>query len=115
MQRFSEIFIEAEKTEWIPAGEGMQRKILAFNNSIMMVLVDFQAGATGYLHTHPHDQVSYVVSGKFVITIGESKKELKAGDSFLMQSGVEHGVHAIEQGQLLDVFAPYREDFLPQL
>jgi quercetin dioxygenase-like cupin family protein len=64
------------------------------------------------LHSHPHIQVSYIVEGRFEVTIGEVTQVVEAGGSFIVPTGVEHGVVALEAGRLVDVFTPHRADFL---
>lgn len=105
-------FIEYEKTGWEKAGEGLKRKILGFDDQIMMVLVDFEKGAVGSIHKHPHRQVSYIAKGKFETVIEGIRKILKEGDSFFVPPDAEHGVKCLEKGILIDVFSPSREDFL---
>ena len=49
----------------IPLGGGTARRILSHNESLMAVEVSFETGSEGALHTHPHTQMSYVLSGSF--------------------------------------------------
>jgi quercetin dioxygenase-like cupin family protein len=53
-----------------------------------------------------------VVSGKFEFTIGGEKKIVSAGDTMLKKDGVEHGCVCLEEGILLDIFTPMREEFV---
>jgi len=108
----SNLFIEDDNVEWENAGPRVRRKLLAYDKNIMMVKVEFQKGAVGYVHKHLHSQVSYVVSGKFEVQIGDEKKILKSGDCYFIPSNIEHGAVNLEQGVLIDVFSPMREDFL---
>jgi quercetin dioxygenase-like cupin family protein len=101
-------------TEWEAAGEGIRRKVLCYDNGVMIVRVAFEAGAVGTLHSHPHIQCSMVESGVFDITIAGEKQRLQAGDSFLVPSEAVHGAVAIEPGVLVDVFTPMRDDFVAQ-
>ncbi|MFW5781178.1 MAG: cupin domain-containing protein [Bacteroidota bacterium] len=78
----------------------------------MMVEVLFEKDSEGALHEHPHHQVSYVKEGTFEVTIGIESLILKEGDSFIVPTGIKHGVKALEEGCLIDVFNPQREDFL---
>ncbi len=112
MSESSKVFVIDSGAEWENADEGVKRKILGYDKNIMMVKVKFQKGAVGYLHKHPHTQVSYIASGKFEIQIGNEKKVLNEGDCYFIPSGVEHGAVNLEPGILIDVFAPFREDFL---
>ncbi|MDP2037520.1 MAG: cupin domain-containing protein [Ignavibacteria bacterium] len=105
-------YIYYNECEWETIGDGVRRKIMGYNNDLMLVLVDFKKGAVGYAHKHYHSQVSYLVSGSFEVTIGAEKKIQKAGDVFFIDSNVNHGVLALEDSSLVDVFSPHREDFL---
>ena len=78
----------------------------------MMVRVKFEKGAIGSEHSHPHTQTSYVISGKFEITIDGDKQVLKAGDGFFVEPNLVHGAICLEEGELIDTFSPWREDFL---
>lgn len=93
-------------------GEGVKRKILSYTDELMCVENHFETGSVGALHHHPHTQITYVVSGRFEFTIGGEKKIVSAGDSMLKKDSVEHGCVCLEEGILLDIFSPMREDFL---
>ena len=105
-------FVQAEKIEWENADSGVERKILSYDDQIMMVCVRFEKGAIGSLHKHFHRQVSYIQTGRFEITIDCHKQILEQGDSFFVAPDLLHGVIALEKGVLIDVFTPARMDFL---
>lgn len=94
------------------AGEGVVRRVLSYTDELMVVENRFQKGAVGALHHHPHTQITYVVSGQFEFEIAGEKKIVKAGDSMLKRDGIVHGCVCLEEGVLLDVFAPMRKDFV---
>lgn len=110
----SPIFIQDKNIPWEETGEGVRRKIMAYDNNLMLVKVDFKKGAIGNLHHHPHVQLSYVEAGAFEVEIGGEKKLLKAGDVFHVPSNAVHGVVCLEEGVLIDIFNPMREDFIPK-
>ncbi len=112
MKHESDKFIFSKNLEWEEVAPGMKRKILGFNDQIMMVKVHFDKGGVGVIHKHPHSQTTYVVSGKFEVTIGQEKKILEGGDAFYIPPHIEHGAVCLEEGILIDVFSPVREDFL---
>ena len=97
-----------------PAGEGVTRRLLAYTDELMCVENTFQTGAVGSLHSHPHTQITYVVSGRFSFTIDGVVHEVGPGDTMLKTDGVVHGCTCLEAGVLLDIFTPMREDFLPK-
>ena len=95
-------------------GGGNTRRILAWNDDLMLVEVGFDAGTVGVTHSHPHTQSSYVLSGRFEYMIEDETVEIGPGDSVIVPSGKLHGTVCIEAGKLLDVFTPARQDFLKQ-
>jgi quercetin dioxygenase-like cupin family protein len=105
---------------WVPhaqtlaqsGGEGVTRRILAYNDGLMCVENTFETGAVGALHSHPHTQITYVVSGKFTFTIDGVTKTVAKGDTMLKTDSVVHGCTCLEAGILLDIFTPMREDFV---
>lgn len=112
MRYFSEAFITENTTAWENVAPGMKRKIMSFDDHLMLVKVVFEAGGIGVLHQHVHSQTSYVESGEFEVTIGDETKVLRTGDVFYVQPNVIHGAKALTDGVLLDMFSPVREDFL---
>jgi quercetin dioxygenase-like cupin family protein len=106
------MFVESENIKWEAVAGGVQRKILGYDEKIMMVKVDFKKGGIGALHKHPHSQVTFLAKGVFEVQIGEEKKILKEGDCFYIPPDVIHGAVTLEDGLLIDVFSPMREDFL---
>lgn len=93
-------------------GLGVSRKILAHEGGMTMVEVSFNKGAEGAIHSHIHEQVSYILKGSFQIDIEGEKEILKTGDTFYVKPNLLHGVLALEDSIILDVFTPQREDFL---
>ena len=105
-------FVLTENTAWETVAEGVRRQILGHGADLMMVRVEFEKGAVGALHHHPHRQVTYVASGAFDASVDGSTRRLVAGDCFYVATDLVHGVVAVESGTLIDVFTPARDDFL---
>ena len=105
-------FVETATIPWHDLGAGVRRKILSYDDQVMLVHVDFETGAIGQPHRHPHLQCSIVENGVFDVTIDGSTRRLAAGDSFFVPTNVLHGVVNIEAGRLIDTFTPMREDFV---
>ncbi|MBC7887792.1 MAG: cupin domain-containing protein [Ferruginibacter sp.] len=107
------LFIEDADLVAEDLGEGVCRKIIAYDDRLMLVKVIFEKGATGKVHQHYHTQISYIEKGVFEVTINEEKKVLAAGGSFYVPPDAPHGVLCLEAGVLIDMFSPLREDFIP--
>ncbi len=95
-----------------PAEPGVTRQVLGHDAQLMMVRVTFDAGAVGYVHAHPHRQVTYVERGRFRFMLDGSETEMSAGDCWFVPPEAPHGAVALEAGALIDVFTPARLDFL---
>lgn len=93
-------------------GGGVSRRVLAYQDGLMIVEVNFEKGGVGTVHTHPHLQNTYVKSGRFRFTIDGKDVEVAAGDTIAFPADIPHGTLCIEAGTLLDIFAPMREDFV---
>lgn len=95
-------------------GDGLNRQVFGYNDSIMLVKVEFDVGAVGAVHAHPHSQVTYVESGEFDVIIDGVETRLGPGDSFYVEPHLDHGAVCRKAGVLIDVFSPVREDFLDE-
>lgn len=93
---------------------GVQRRVLAYCDEMMCVENQFETGAVGALHQHPHTQITYVAGGSFEFTIGDTTKIVHKGDTLLKQDGVIHGCVCLSKGVLLDFFTPMRADFVEE-
>lgn len=105
-------FVEDDSMNWEIVAPGMKRKIMAYDNSLMLVKVAFEKGGIGTVHQHYHSQISYVAKGVFEVEVDGVKKVLKAGDVFYAAPNFWHGAVCLEEGLLIDVFSPMREDFI---
>lgn len=105
---FFDSLIESQQVE-----DGIVRKIKAYNDQMMLVELQFSEGAVGDMHTHMHTQLTYCLEGSFEFNIDGDINIINSGDSICMPSDSYHGCKLLsKQGRLLDIFTPYREDFL---
>ena len=112
MKNESKRFVLASEANDEDMGGGIVRRIMGYNDSLMLVRVSFDEGAIGYTHSHPHSQVAFVESGAFEFTVGEETRLLQKGDCAYVPPDMEHGAICVKPGVLLDIFSPAREDFL---
>ena len=91
---------------------GLERRVGAYNEKLFLAEHRMEKGWAGAAHSHPHDQVVYVVSGHLLVNAGDQKFEIRGGDSFIVRGGVLHQASALEESIVIDVFTPCREDYL---
>ena len=93
---------------------GLQRRILAHNDNMMLVEHRMEANWKGARHSHPQDQLVYVISGRLRFACGDETFEIGPGDNFIVRGNVEHEAAALEACVVLDVFQPTRPEYVPK-
>lgn len=107
------MYVENKNIELTDLGGGVVRKVLAYSENLMSVELHFDKGAIGAKHSHPHEQIGYLISGSLIFQEeGKEDKVLVAGDTYYVAPDVPHGVVAVEETMLLDIFTPMRKDFV---
>lgn len=112
MIQFNKTLVQDDELPWEIVDDKIKRKIMSYNEDLMLVKVAFVKGGIGATHKHPHLQISYIASGVFEITIDGETKTLKDGDVYFVPSNILHGAVCVDDGVLIDVFNPMREDFI---
>jgi quercetin dioxygenase-like cupin family protein len=90
---------------------GLRRQVMSYSPAMMLVRHTMTKGWVGTRHSHPHEQMVYVVRGHISFTHPEGTIEARTGDSFLVPGNIEHQATAFEDSEVLDIFTPYREDY----
>lgn len=107
------MFTENKNVPAKDLGGGVERKVLSYSKNLMACELRFEKGAVGALHSHPHEQIGYIISGRLVYQeAGCEDKILETGDTYYVAPNVVHGVQILEDTKLLDIFTPMREDFV---
>lgn len=74
-----------------------------------------KAGPGAPLHSHPHRQIDYIVSGKGEFQVGDEKITVTAGDTIQIEPDVPHTFTRFDEDTVfLEFFTPVREDFIPR-
>jgi quercetin dioxygenase-like cupin family protein len=111
----TEIEVVSSRDEGMSTPEaGLRRQVMCYSKELMLVRHRMEKGWVGAKHSHPHEQMVYVVSGHIVFTHPGGTFDARTGDSFLVGGNVEHQASAVEDSEVLDMFTPYREDYAPR-
>jgi quercetin dioxygenase-like cupin family protein len=89
---------------------GVQMK--AFSGSqIQMTIVQLEPGFISS-HTHPEEQMGYILSGEMEMSIGEEKMNCAHGDGYSIPGGMLHSVRVTSDQpvELLEIFSPPKEE-----
>src|SRR6516164_6801273 len=101
----------SQATESLPE-PGLTRRVGAYNDKLFLAEHRMEQGWVGAAHSHPHEQIVYVISGHLRVTCAGETVDIRAGDSFVIRGGVEHQASALERTHVIDVFTPCRSDYL---
>ena len=70
----------------------------------IQVRIDFEKGAAFGKHTHPGEEVIYVLEGVFIYEVdGELPLTLKAGDTLFIPAGTAHAARNIGKGKAVEL------------
>ncbi|HEY2154065.1 MAG TPA: cupin domain-containing protein [Isosphaeraceae bacterium] len=105
---------------FVPAGQGSHHDIFpgvsittTAGRAMLFSVVDLEPGSVVAPHSHPHEQMGILISGRLEFTIGDVTRVVGPGDIWRIPGGVVHTVRAIDGPAVaLDVFHPIREDYL---
>ena len=93
--------------------DGAQRRVLSYGGNLMLVEVTFEAGVASGEHSHPHEQVSYVVKGEIDFLMADhAPVRLRQGGSHYVPPNTRHHIVTHAPIVLIDAFTPVRDDFL---
>jgi quercetin dioxygenase-like cupin family protein len=82
-----------------------------FGEAGMLNWIDLEPGAGVPLHSHPHEQLGFVVRGEIEMRVAGETYICGVGHGYAIPGGVEHEGFAGPEGCLVvDVFVPVRED-----
>jgi len=92
--------------------KGVTIKPLA-GEHVMLNYVELVPEGAIPLHSHHHEQLGLIIEGELEMQIGDERRTLHPGDTYVIPGGTMHSGRAGRAGALvLDVFYPLREDYL---
>ena len=83
--------------------EGVERKILAYTDELMCV-ENHRCQRARHDDEHQHRSFEFEIDGV--------RRVIKPGDALLKRNDIEHGCVCLEDGILLDIFTPMRQEFV---
>ena len=61
------------------------------DREVVTARAEFQPGGMAPRHSHPGEEIGYVLEGEFVLEVdGQPAKKMKPGDSFFIPAGTVH-------------------------
>ena len=107
---------EASYFKWVDLPQtamtpNIDRRLVS-GEKFMIVELALAKGAIVAEHSHPHEQMTHVVSGRLEFDVQGEKRVLGRGEVAHLPPNVPHGAVALEDSVTLEIFSPPREDFL---
>ncbi len=106
------MFYKKDKREYRTPLAGVHYKTLVHGSGTSLHKFKLDKGSTIPMHSHPHEQTGYLISGKMKFNFKDKTINAEPGDSWSIPGGEEHGADVIEDCILIEVFNPVREDYL---
>jgi quercetin dioxygenase-like cupin family protein len=95
-------------TEMLP---GVKRRAV-YLDDVMITFFDFEPNSVIPKHQHPHQQITWVISGAMEFDLAGEKRVLQAGDGVLIAPDLPHSAVILDEGcRALDAWHPVREDY----
>jgi len=64
-------------------GESTVRQILVYSKNLMLMYTEAEPGGPPIAHSHPHEQMGFILQGTSELTAGGKTITLRTGSSFL--------------------------------
>jgi quercetin dioxygenase-like cupin family protein len=83
-----------------------------WGEKLLQAVVKLDANTLLAPHSHPHEQISYMLEGEVEFHVADESRWLHAGEIVVIPGGVEHYLLVGPQdARILDTFSPVREEF----
>ena len=106
------MFTSEKRAKFRKGLDGVRFKSLAHGEKTHLCVFHLDKGAVIPAHKHPHEQTGYQVSGRMKFLLGKKAFVVEPGSSWTIAGNVEHGVKALEDCVVIEVFSPRRKDYL---
>lgn len=104
---------EPDLQDYHQVAPGVFLRTLEAGQNTHMVAFRLLAGKKIPLHSHPHEQCGYLISGRITMERADREPEIfNPGGSWGIPGDIEHGVEVMEDSLVIEVFSPVREDYL---
>lgn len=91
--------------------EMVSRKVVSGERQMLAQLY-LKRGALVPLHSHPSEQMTFVLQGALKFLVEGEETVVREGEVLHIPAGVPHQSEALEDTFELDMFSPPREDWL---
>ena len=92
--------------------DGVSRRVFT-GDGATLAWTTLEPGHAPRPHSHEHEQIVYIISGRVRFTVGDDVAEVGPGDVLLVPPGVQHFAETIgsEPAVDLSIFTPRRDEY----
>src|SRR5271157_4328935 len=110
MKDAEQYFFHFSRTPYKEKRPGVHLKAITGDRS-QLCLIELAPG-TETRHTHDHEQIGYILSGKVSLSIADIAESLGPGDGYRIPANTEHGFAVSLESKLeyIEVFCPPKEE-----
>lgn len=82
-----------------------------WGENLLVSVVDLEPDTQIPSHSHPHEQITYLLQGELEMDLNGERRTMRPGDLVVIPGGMAHSVVVGPAPvRLLDIFSPARED-----
>jgi quercetin dioxygenase-like cupin family protein len=101
-----------DEIDLVKITEMMSQKVVTGTHQ-MLAQTYLKQGALVPLHTHPSEQMTYVLQGAVRFVVAGEETIVREGEVLHIPANAPHQAEVLEDTFQLDVFSPPRADWLP--
>lgn len=106
------MFMKNGDKEYRELAPGIELKTLTYGGATLLGEFRLKQGALVPAHSHVHEQIGYLVSGKIRFITDDATFEAEPGDSWCILPEQTHAAEVLEDCLLIEVFSPLREEYI---
>ena len=98
------LLAQAQQASGIGRTQALRHDLGSHGREVIQVRVDFAPGAAFGMHTHPGEEIAYVLEGSLEYQFeGKPPITLKAGDSLFIPAGAAHAARNVGSGNAAEL------------
>jgi quercetin dioxygenase-like cupin family protein len=99
------VLLKVDEIKGLKKEEGIIVKLLTSGENVSLSLLQAEPGTSFEIHNHEEEELSYIIQGKGIMTVGEESYQIEAPCVIKVPPHVRHGLTVIGTETLLKLNA----------